>query len=194
MASKPPKELISFEIDLFGSLKNMGKKLDPKLRNKAASRALNDSSRSGRTAASTTIRESYRLPASYVNSKFSIMKSTPSQLVLKLIARARSIHLTRFKGTRQTKKGVSIFIKTDAGRSLLKGRFVRAVRFGADGSGVTTGVFTRVKDKLVAQKTPGVAMMFRQKNVHAATEKRITQIFRQRFWHHLKRLEARLLK
>lgn len=101
----------------------------PGVANKAASMALNDAARKGRTLGSRHIREQVNLTASYINRHLKVgRKASPDRLEASIAAHRRSVLLTRYGAEMR-------LVKASSDPSRLKGDPARGIPRGYKAGG-----------------------------------------------------------
>jgi hypothetical protein len=150
---------------------------------RAAVSAVNKVMAQGKTAMSKEIRAEFNISAAKVGDALVVNRATFRNGLLLIEAslesptkRGRSLNLINF-GARQTAQGVTLQIKRNGGRILIRGAFI-----GNQGR----TVFIRVgKSRLPieALQTIGVAQMFNTKRVNTRVLKFITDKFPELFEH-----------
>ena len=90
----------------------------------------------GKAAANRRVRETYYIKAADLNKSMKITRASYSNPEAQLRIRGRRIAVYAF-GARQTKKGVTVRIRRDRGRKLIRHAFIAAMPTGH------TGVFQR---------------------------------------------------
>ncbi len=115
----------------------------PKVAGRVLSRSLNKTLAGIKTDASAEIRKELNVKKETVDSTFSLQKATVSRLSASIESTGRPLPLSKFLGTKQTKKGVSVRIKKGRSRKVIKGTFMATMSSGH------VGVFWRVgKERL----------------------------------------------
>jgi hypothetical protein len=182
---------------------------DPKVVNRAAYQAINETVRGVRTATGKEIRKEWNVKAGDLNKKLRAVKMARyGDLEGIVAAQSGSFSLsyfgaksykgntvqTRTSGRRMKrasgKGGVYVKIKRSGGVTHMPNAFMAAVRAGK-GSASHIGIFHRVgkgRLKIIERRVITVASMFGKPAVQAAATKTINNTFSRRFNHHIDRL------
>lgn len=112
----------------FREVKAKLARLPDDLRDRAISMSLNRTGDKGRAEANRAIAETYAIPAREVGAQVSVRRASRNSLVVEIEAfpvrrghRSRNVMLF---SARQTKQGVTVRIRRDGGRKLIKGAFI----------------------------------------------------------------------
>lgn len=115
----------------------------PRVAGKVLSRSLNKTLNGVKTDASAEIRKELNVKKETVDSTFRLQKATASRLSASIESTGRPLPLSKFLGTKQTKKGVSVKVKKDRSRKVIPHAFMATMKSGH------VGVFWRVgKERL----------------------------------------------
>jgi hypothetical protein len=109
----------------------------------AASRALNEAMKQGRTFATKRVREIYNISRSELKKEFTIIRSNKDYLTARMIIEGSPIGIIRFKPT-QTPEGVAFSIRLGNQKRLLHG-FIQEMQSGHLGVFQRTGVYAIMK-------------------------------------------------
>ena len=159
------------------------------------SRALNRAAKAGFTAGSMKIREEYNIKAKDIRKASRIKGATYGDLQAKITITGGPIPLKYF-GARQTQKGVTVRIKKDEGRILIKHAFISG--YAPVKVGKNRYRMKKVKDwggghvyirKIPELRTPfrmaaesvTIPKLFESKKVWEVVEQRINESFRKEF-------------
>jgi hypothetical protein len=168
---------------------------------KAITRALNRSMSAAFTAGSKKIREDYTLKAGDIKKSAKIIKATYSKSVVTLRITGRPIPFKYFN-PKQTGRGVTIKIRKDKPRQLIKHAFIggyipvtKSRRGGYAMKRVNSycngNVFIRKGKKrlpIIMMKTSSVTMpkLFASKKVMPVLEVKANEVFKKAFWDNYK--------
>lgn len=109
---------------------------------RALMRALNKTVTKSKTRSSQEIRKQVNLKASYVKGKLTIKRAAISKLSARITANRRGLLLTRY-GAKKVKAGVTVKVKRNGERKLLRGAFLIRLRRGSIDNAGAIGVAYR---------------------------------------------------
>jgi hypothetical protein len=137
------------------SAKSVFLQLDRDLK-KAHVRATNKLLKSADSHAKKQVREVYNVKLKTLNKYFAVRKAKLINTTARLTLYRRSIGLLYF-GARETSKGVTVRVRKDRGRKLIRSGFIRNMKSGH------TNIFTRLGKKrlpIAGKYTVGAADMY----------------------------------
>jgi len=137
------------------------KVLNEKAYNKALKRTIRRMGQRFRTTATKEVRKTYNIKASKIKQ---YMRAKMDGDTFKMYIKSPTVSLMNF-GARQTKKGVSVKVRKDRGRKVIKGAFI------AVGKNNNLQVFKRVgKERLPieSKKTLSIPQMFNENVLNKA--------------------------
>lgn len=120
--------------------------LEPELFQRAFRATVNDMIKKGRTKTSTTIREKYTVKAAVLKSHMSMQLVSPAKPTGWIRVDGPTMALTSFAGTRQTATGVSVKIKKDGPRKVIKHAFIATVAKQKAGGAVSESTVAFQRD------------------------------------------------
>lgn len=104
--------------------------LHPEIHERAHRRTINDLTLQSATASSRKIRERYTVKAGELKKKLRTRLLTAGSRVAKIRVEGRRLGLLAFAGTRQTKTGVSVKLKHQGRRKIIRHAFLREIKGG----------------------------------------------------------------
>jgi|GEM_PF-2246573 hypothetical protein len=155
--------------------------VDPKICKKALAKTVRRMGQKFKAVATKEVRKTYNIKAKRLKERIKTRTATSDNgFVWTLKVDGRQTGLVGF-GARQVKKGVSVRVRKDRGRKVIKGAFI------APGKSGNVHVFRRVDGKrlpIEAKKTLSVPQMFNDKIVEKA-KKEVAESFSDELKHHL---------
>jgi len=133
------RDLLSVEVALMGIQNGAVKALN---------RAINKSLTGVRTDKTNEAAKVLNMKKTDIRNAIKIGRATWSKLTGVVSRTGRPVPLAKFKQTRQTKKGVSVLVKTGGQRTILKHAFIATMRSGH------VGVYWREDREFVATGAP----------------------------------------
>lgn len=145
----------------FDGIDELMKALNEKAYRKAMNRTIRRMGQRFRTTATKEVRKTYNVKASKIKQ---YMRAKMDGDTFKMYIKSSTVSLMNF-GARQTKKGVSVKVRKDRGRKVIKGAFI------AVGKNNNLQVFKRVgKERLPieSKKTLSITQMFNENVLNKA--------------------------
>ena len=158
--------------------------IDPKAYKKALGKTVRRMGQRFRSTATKEVRKTYNIKSKDLKSNMrTVTKTTKEGTEWRFYVRSPQINVVKF-GARQTKKGVSVKIRKDRGRKVIKGAFIANGHFADQEYQRVFIRSTKSRLPIEAKFSLSVTQMF-NKDVLDKAKKEVDENYANEFKHHL---------